>query len=120
MALHNTMGKIGEEMACRYLKEQGYEILDVNWKMGHWELDIIARKDGWVVFVEVKTRKNSTFGNPEDFVNRKKQLLCIKAANAYIIQHNIEEEARFDIIGVVLNETGYKIEHIPNAFNCLG
>ena len=120
MAQHNEMGKIGEEAARRYLVEQGYEILETNWRQGRLEADIIAYKDHTIVFVEVQTRRNDTFGAPEMFVNRKKQLSCIRLANAYVLQNRRTEEVRFDIVTVLLNQTGCQVSHIPNAFTTVG
>lgn|SRR5574344_1659045 len=120
MAVHNNMGQIGEQMALRYLEQQGYEILETNWRAGHLEADIIAYKDKTVVFVEVKSRKNDTFGSPETFVDRKKQQSYIRLANAYMLQHHRTEEARFDIITVILNASGCDIQHFPRAYSAIG
>ena len=72
MAEHNDLGKEGEDEAVRYLTEKGYCILHRNWRRGRNELDIIATKDGQLVFVEVKTRRNETYGHAEDAVNDRK------------------------------------------------
>lgn len=120
MAKHNDFGQQGEAAAQRYLVEQGYKILDTNWRMGHLEADIIALKDEVIAFVEVKTRSGETFGEPETFVDLKKQRAYIRLANNYVLQKNRYEEARFDIISVVINETGLKLNHIPRAFTTIG
>ena len=114
------MGMLGEQAARRYLEDQGYEILETNWRLGRLEADIIAYKDHTIVFVEVKTRRNETFGTPEMFVDRKKQVSCIRLANAYVLQNHRTEEVRFDIVTVVLNQTGCQVNHIPNAFTTIG
>ena len=120
MAVHNEMGQIGEEMARRYLVQNGYEIVETNWRLGRHEMDIIAYYKKTLVFVEVKTRRGDSFGAPESFVDRKKQRACIALANAYILKNKRKEEARFDIISVVLNSSGATVEHIPNAFSAVG
>lgn len=120
MAEHNDFGKQGEEAAVRYLVQHDYEILETNWRLGHLEADIIARKDGVIAFVEVKTRSGETFGEPETFVDRKKQRAYIKLANAYVLQKQCPDEARFDIISVVINKTGFKLNHIQRAFTTIG
>ena len=57
MAEHNKLGEWGEETVCQYLVREGYAIVERNWRMEHLEIDIIAEKEGWIVFVEVKTRR---------------------------------------------------------------
>lgn len=111
----NEIGKSGESRACTHMKELGFKILETNWRHRHDEIDIIAENEGFVVFVEVKTRKNNSFGRPEEFVDRKKQMFMIRAANEYMIRKNLDKEARFDIIAITLNEET-AVVHIPNAF----
>src|ERR1700751_1403233 len=65
-------GKKGEEQAIAFLRELGYEIIHINWRFKHLEIDIIARENNFLVIVEVKTRKNSDFGAPETFVTKSK------------------------------------------------
>jgi len=116
MADHNDLGNFGEQLASEFLAKKGFKILAKNWVFQHKEIDIIALKPPFVVFVEVKTRRTNYFGEPFTFVNRKKQNFIIKAANEYIIQNDINEEARFDIISVLYNEKGKSIQHIEDAF----
>jgi putative endonuclease len=116
MAEHNELGKKGEEIALEHLRKLGYIILDKNWRSGHNELDIIARDKEFLVIVEVKSRQNSNFAEPEEAVGRDKQLALIRAANAYIFKHNISLETRFDIISIVHNPRETRINHIKDAF----
>jgi len=120
MAQHNDTGSFGETIAQQHLVEQGFAILETNYRKGRYEADIIAYKEGLIVFVEVKTRSSIDYGDPEEFVDRKKQRAYIRMANNYVIEHNREEEVRFDIIAVAVNSTGYQINHIENAFNAIG
>lgn len=120
MAKHNDTGKLGEDLATKYLQEQGYAIIERNWKKGKLEADIIAYKEGLIVFVEVKTRSMLDFGNPEDFVNKNKQRAYIRLANTYVIENDREEEVRFDIIAVEISQTSYQINHIEDAFSAVG
>lgn len=120
LAQHNDFGVDGETMARRYLEQHDYEILETNWRSGHLEADIIAFKDHRIVFVEVKTRTKDEFGDPESFVDRKKQKAYIRLANAYILQHDRTEEARFDIISVIANKEGVTIKHLPGAYSTIG
>ena len=116
MAEHNDLGTSGEEMAVEYLAQKGYKILDRNWSFGKEEIDIIAQNDDLIIFVEVKTRASAFYGRPEEFVKRQKQRFIIKAANTYIERHDIDKEARFDVIGVIINAGGKEINHIEDAF----
>lgn len=119
MAEHNNTGKEGELLARRHLEEQGFAIVETNWRRGKHEVDIIAYHEGLIVFAEVKTRSETEHGNPEEFVDRDKQRAYIRMANAYVIKHQREEEVRFDIISVTLSPTGHKIVHIENAFSAV-
>lgn len=116
MADHNDFGNFGEQLAVDYLVKKGFKILETNWMFQHKEIDIIANKSPFIVFVEVKTRRTNYFGEPFTFVDRKKQNFIIKAANEYIVKNDIEEEARFDIISVLYNEKEKDIKHIEDAF----
>lgn len=113
---HDT-GKRGETVACAYLEQKGYRILETNWQSSHQEVDIIAHHNNTIVFVEVKTRSSLSFGEPQAFVTRNKQRMLIRAANHYMLQHNCREEARFDIIAITLKSPSHcQIHHIPDAF----
>ncbi|MCF8331852.1 MAG: YraN family protein, partial [Bacteroidales bacterium] len=103
-------------LASEYLAEKGYKILERNWSFGKEEVDIIAEKDDQIVFVEVKTRASAFYGRPEAFIKRQKQRFIIKAANTYIERYNVEKEARFDVIGIIVNSKGKDINHIEDAF----
>jgi putative endonuclease len=116
MADHNEFGNFGEQLAAEHLVKKGYKILEKNWTFQHKEIDIIASKPPFIVFVEVKARRTNYFGEPFSFVNKKKQNFIIKAANEYIIKQNINEEARFDIISILYNDRSKEITHIEDAF----
>lgn len=112
----HEIGKSGESSACTHLIKLGFKILDQNWRFGHEEIDIIAEFECFIVFIEVKKRKNNYYGPPETSVTRKKQKHIIRAANAYLVQKKLDKEARFDIITVSGGGSDEKIVHIPNAF----
>lgn len=116
MAEHNDLGKLGEDLAVKYLLEQGYEILERNWVFQKAEVDIIAQKNEVLIIVEVKTRSNLEFGNPQDFVNPKKIKLLVKAVNEYVIVNDFDCSTRFDIIAVKKDATKFEIEHLQDAF----
>jgi putative endonuclease len=116
MAYHNELGKLGEELAVAYLAKNGYAILERNFVYDKAEIDIIARHEDTIVVVEVKTRNSSVFGDPQEFVNKNKIKLLVKAANEYLISNTIEMEVRFDIIAVLKNKKTEQIQHFKDAF----
>ena len=74
MAAHNELGKWGEDLATDFLEKKGYEIIERDWKSGHIDLDIIAQEGTTLVVVEVKTRRNRLYGDPEEAVDYKKKV----------------------------------------------
>ncbi len=109
-------GNMGEDLAAKFLLKEAYKILERNWHFGKNEIDIIARDGEFLVFVEVKTRRSASFGEPEAFVTRAKQRATIKAANGYIMIKNLDLEARFDIVSVLYNGNSYDVKQIKSAF----
>lgn len=117
MAEHNRTGAEGEQAACRHLEQLGFEVIERNWRHGRLELDIVARHDRFLVFVEVKTRSSSQHGEPEEAVKKGKRAKLIKAANAYMQATGTDLAARFDIVSVILHPSGKPyVHHIPDAF----
>lgn len=117
MAEHNNMGYWGEQQAASYLEANGYGIMARNWRLGHRDLDIVAHKDGTVVFVEVKTRRDNRYMEAEQAVDARKIRSIAAAAGAFMQQHGIDADARFDIITVTgAPWAGCTINHIENAF----
>jgi len=116
MAEHNELGKFGEELAVKFLQQNGYDILETNWIFQKAEIDIIAQKNRTLAVIEVKTRSSIAFGLPQDFVKPKKIQLLVKAVNEYIISNDLDVDVRFDIIAIYKEENTYKIEHFEDAF----
>jgi len=117
MAQHLDLGRKGESLAKILLQDAGYEILDENWTHGKAEVDLIAYINKTIIFVEVKARTGNGFGEPEDFVDARKQKLLVDAADEYIYLMDHEGEVRFDIISILFDkQTNYKIKHIEDAF----
>lgn len=117
MAQHNETGKQGEAEAVLYLQGKGYEILARNYRYQHAEIDLIAKKGKLLVFVEVKTRSNLSYGNPEEFVSYTKSRLVMKAAEHYIFAQDWQFDIRFDIVAVTLVGSELRIRHIEDAFS---
>ena len=116
MGEHNELGKKGEEIARKFLLKKGYKIIATNWRYKKEEIDIIAKHENKIIFVEVKTRTSSYFEAPEQAVTKKKQRFLINAANEFIQSNNIDTEGRFDIISVICNSNAEEINHIEDAF----
>jgi len=116
MASHNDLGKKGEALAEEYLLRHGYHIKAKNWRYLKAEIDIIAEKENILAIIEVKTRSSIAVTAPEDAVNKKKIKLLVAAANEYIIQSDLDVEARFDIITIHKKKEQYILDHIKDAF----
>lgn len=116
MARHNDLGKNGEDLACNYLAEKNYEIVARNLICRGIEIDIVAYLPECIVFVEVKTRSSKRWGNPEEAVSNSKMVRMMEAADHYLIENDIDREARFDIVAVVIGDNATEINHIEDAF----
>lgn len=110
------LGKLGEECAKEFYKQQNYVILETNWRCYHLEVDLIAINNEQIVFCEVKTRSSTTFGEPETFVTPEKQRNLIRAASQYIRWKGIDKEVRFDIVSVIVCGDKHQLHHLPDAF----
>ena len=110
------LGQEGEERAAKYLIEQGYRILERNYRTRSGEIDLIALHKGEVVFVEVKTRTSDAFGAPELAVNPRKRLRMVKTALGYLKYKKLHQmPCRFDVVAIS-SAVGQKVELIQNAF----
>ena len=106
MAEHNDLGKWGEDEAALYLEDEGYTIIDRDWRLGRRDLDILAyTPDGnTLVVVEVKTRTGEEYQQPEEAVTPGKMRNLAIAANAYVKECQVDKELRFDVISIVGSE----------------
>ncbi len=112
-----NLGKYGEEVAVNYLKRRGYQIIKRNFRCSLGEIDIIAKKDGCLIFVEVKTRKEKEEMMPEDSINYGKEMRLKKIAELYINNYCQEDiECRFDVISIMIGKDKEKINLIEDAF----
>ncbi len=114
--LNKLKGTYGEDLACKELEKNGYVILKRNFRYRNGEIDIIAEKDGIIIFVEVKLRTSTEKGMPCEAVDIKKQKKIINTALMYIQQNNLSDNSfRFDVIEILALDT-VMIRHIKNAF----
>jgi len=116
MASHNELGKKGEQLAVDFLVENGYDIVERNYRFNKAEVDIIAQKKDILAIIEVKTRSTADFGNPQDFVKPKQIKNLVKAVDEYVTVNSLDVEVRFDIIAIVKEKKEFKIEHLEDAF----
>jgi putative endonuclease len=115
MASHNELGKEGEELAVKWLREKGFTILHSNWRHSHFEIDIVATKihrndktgdKEFLHFVEVKARRASPFGHPEDSVTKKKFKNLQKAADEYLFKNPGHPWIQYDILSIIIRGNG--------------
>lgn len=104
MAHHNITGNLGEDMAAKYLLDKGYTILHRNWRHKNWETDIIATKKSTLHFIEVKTRRTTTFGHPEDDVSKKKIKNLMGAAEEFCFSITDWKLIQFDILSTTIEK----------------
>ena len=111
------IGSNGEKIALRYLKKQGYKLLEKNYRKLRCEIDLIMydKNTNYLVFVEVKTRSGDTYGSGAEAVTNLKQENIIKATTVYLRENNyFNEQIRFDVVEV--NAENKNVKHIISAF----
>jgi putative endonuclease len=110
-------GQEGENLAANFLVAKGYEIVARNYRYRKGEIDLIVQKDDWLLFVEVKTRSATNFGEPESFVNMKQLNRIIDAAEAYIYANDWQGHIRFDIVSIKVGGWEAEIDHFEDVVN---
>lgn len=110
-------GSKGEALAAEYLRKKGYKILAMNYFSRFGEIDLIAEKDGIVVFVEVKLRKNKNFATAGEHVTKSKQEKIIKTALMYLCKFEEQKNSRFDVIEIYYDGNINEINHLENSFS---
>ncbi len=112
------LGTAGEEMALSYLLEQGYRLLEKNYRCRFGEIDLIVEDGNTVVFIEVKTRSSYLFGLPQEAVGWSKRAKIRRLAQNFLLSRGLEEKPiRFDVIAVLCLKTGdFNIEHLKGVF----
>ena len=106
MSGHNELGEKGEALAVAWFQKKGFEILHRNWRHSHWEVDIIASNGKLLHFIEVKTRSNKQYGEPEESVGKKKIQNLMNAAEEYLYQNPDWKRIQFDILSIYLPKNG--------------
>ena len=111
-------GKLGEELACEYLCNKNYTVVAAGWRSRFGEIDLIVENREYLVFVEVKLRKNAVFAYAREYVGKKKQSKIRATANLWLVSHPTRLQPRFDVIEIYLPDETAKPEiiHIENAF----
>lgn len=113
MTLKNVTGVWGEQAACRFLVSRGYQIVHCNWRAGHGEIDIIAKDRSTTVFVEVKTRRSTIFGDPIEALTQHKQQTLRQTISAYLAKHHIRR-FRVDVISILTVEGRTTLKHLKD------
>ena len=117
-ASRRRLGREGEDIARRRLEADGYSVLHANYRVGRLEIDLVAEKDGVLVFVEVRTRKGRSFGPPEESITPAKQSHLVDAAQAYLEAHGAtSRDWRIDVVVLNLGSNGrvLRLDVIENA-----
>ena len=117
-AAKQAFGELGERIAERWLRRQGWRVVQRRYRSGHRDIDLVVERDGMVAFVEVKARRGSQFGDPVEAVNWNKQRQLIRSASTWIDRHGKPSETyRFDVVGVLVEGERVRVRHIANAFS---
>ena len=113
-----ALGRLGEDLACRHLEGEGFEIVERNWRTRDGEIDIVARQGDLIAFVEVKARRGDRFGEPEESVTPLKVRRIRRVAAQYLREAPASGEVRFDIIGIRFGagDTVSELRHTEAAF----
>ena len=110
-------GAWGEELALRYLTQQGYELVERNYRTRYGELDLILRHEDILVFVEVKLRRGVGFGDPLEAVTPRKQAAIRTLAERYLLDRQPSfDTLRFDVVGILVGKGAPRVVHIEDAF----
>jgi putative endonuclease len=117
-AATQEFGELGERIAERWLRRNGWRIVQRRFRSGHRDIDLIVERDDTVAFVEVKARRGSRFGDPVEAVNWSKQKELARSASVWIDRHGRPSDSyRFDVVGVLVEGERVRVRHVPNAFS---
>lgn len=116
MAEHNDLGKWGEALAVAFLQEKKHEILARNYQFNRAEIDIISKIENTLVFTEVKTRSSNFFDVPEMAISEQKKQKLYEGAEQFLLENQLENAIRFDVIAITKVQEKTEIHHIEDAF----
>jgi putative endonuclease len=117
-AARQEFGELGERIAERWLRRQGWRVVQRRFRAGHRDIDLVVERDDVVVFVEVKARRGAEFGDPVEAVNWNKQRQLVRSASVWIDRHGRPSESyRFDVVGVLVEGERVRVRHVANAFS---
>jgi putative endonuclease len=117
-AATQEFGELGERIAERWLRRNGWRLVQRRFRSGHRDIDLIVERDDTVAFVEVKARRGAEFGDPVEAVNWSKQRELTRSASVWIQRHGRPTDSyRFDVIGVLVEGERVRVRHVPNAFS---
>ncbi len=118
MSDRRQLGDFGERLARQHLLAHGYDVIETNFRTREGEIDLIARRDGVLIFVEVRTRRGTAMGSAAESVDSRKQAHLLAVAHAYLQQHPTHGDLRLDVIAVDLTPDGklIAIQHFEDAF----
>jgi putative endonuclease len=117
LTVAQAFGALGERVAEHWVTGRGWTVLERRYRAGRRDLDLVMRRGQTVAFVEVKTRRGDGFGDPVSAVNGWKQRQLVRSAEVWIARHGEPGlEYRFDVIGILVDEHGPRVEHLENAF----
>lgn len=116
-AARQRLGELGERIAARWLRRQGWQIVARRFRNGRRDLDLIAERGGTVAFVEVKARRGELFGDPVEAVTWRKQRELTRSANIWVERFGSPGHSyRFDVVGVLIARESVRVRHVENAF----
>ncbi len=117
MIAKKVLGNIGEMKSCEYLESVGYLIIEKNFRCAFGEIDIIAKREDIICFVEVKTRASSSYGEPQESVNPQKIARIRNTASYYLELKNLNSfDVSFDVISIKVSGKNLQMEHFRNCF----
>lgn len=112
-----SLGILGETIAATYLEQEGYEILERNWRWKKAEIDLICRMDGSLILVEVKTRSYDYFGAPDSFVKEQQAKMLLDAGYQYAESIGHDWSIQIDIIAIIVNaDGGHTLRHVRDVY----
>lgn len=116
-AQRQALGLLGERIAARWLRREGWTLVAHRFRTGHRDIDLIMRRAHEIAFVEVKARSGDTFGGPVAAVHARKRRELVRAAQVWVDRFGTQELAyRFDVLAVVIVGESVRVRHIPDAF----